>query len=39
LDRFGYIEERAAKSGLELDQCSLEQMDNWWEEVKKQKKV
>ena len=39
LERFGYIEKKAAESGLELSQCSLEQMDNWWEEVKKQKKV
>jgi tetrapyrrole methylase family protein/MazG family protein len=39
LHRFGYVEEKAAESGRELSQCSLEEMDCWWEEVKKRKKV
>ncbi len=38
LDRFRYIEEKAALSGRELAQCNLEQMDTWWEEIKKVEK-
>ncbi|MCL6610448.1 MAG: nucleoside triphosphate pyrophosphohydrolase [Peptococcaceae bacterium] len=36
--RFRYIEEKAALAGRELAECSLEQMDAWWEEIKKVEK-
>ncbi len=38
LQRFRYIEDKASSSGLELAECSLDQMDAWWEEVKKAEK-
>jgi len=37
--RFGHIEEKATKAGRGLDKCTLQQMDLWWEESKKAKKV
>ncbi|MFZ5642737.1 MAG: nucleoside triphosphate pyrophosphohydrolase [Bacillota bacterium] len=39
LQRFKYIEQKACESGRALADCSLDEMDFWWEEVKKQKKV
>ncbi len=36
--RFEYIEEQAEKSGTHIKNLSLEQMDNWWNEHKKNTK-
>ncbi len=32
--RFRYIEERLRRSGKELEQCTLEEMDELWDEAK-----
>ena len=32
--RFAYIEAQAAKQGVQVDDLSLEQMDQWWEQAK-----
>ncbi|MHB8157497.1 MAG: bifunctional methyltransferase/pyrophosphohydrolase YabN, partial [Desulfocucumaceae bacterium] len=39
IQRFSYVEQKAAESGRGLPECTLEEMDSWWEEVKKQKKA
>ncbi|MCL6477987.1 MAG: nucleoside triphosphate pyrophosphohydrolase [Peptococcaceae bacterium] len=36
--RFRYIEEKAALAGRQLADCSLEEMDSWWEEKKNMEK-
>jgi tetrapyrrole methylase family protein/MazG family protein len=33
--RFGYVEKMAVQNRKELSQCSLSEMDAWWEEAKK----
>jgi len=33
--RFGYVENMARHNGKELLQCSLSELDTWWEEAKK----
>lgn len=33
--RFGYIEERARQTGRELTSMTLEEMDRWWDEAKR----
>lgn len=38
IDRFHFIEQRAAQSGKKLSELTLEQMDKWWEEAKIYKK-
>ncbi len=38
IDRFRYVEQKAARAGKKLDGCSLEEMDDWWEEIKKVEK-
>jgi len=37
--RFSHIEKKAIKAGRGLGECTLEQMDLWWEEAKIAKKV
>ncbi|MFZ5595733.1 MAG: nucleoside triphosphate pyrophosphohydrolase [Bacillota bacterium] len=39
MHRFALVEGKAAKSGKRMEECSLEEMDKWWEEAKKDKKV
>ena len=36
--RFRQIEKRAASAGRQLSECSLSEMDVWWEEIKKVEK-
>lgn len=36
--RFGYVENMVRCNGKELSQCSLTELDSWWEEAKKQEK-
>ncbi|MFZ5650585.1 MAG: nucleoside triphosphate pyrophosphohydrolase [Bacillota bacterium] len=36
--RFRHVEEMAALSGRSLEECSLEEMDSWWDEAKKVEK-
>ena len=36
--RFSYIENKIAKNGKTIKEYSLEELDNWWEEAKKNKK-
>jgi len=36
--RFSYIENKARCAGMELPECSLSEMDTWWEEAKSQEK-
>ncbi|MFD3155543.1 nucleoside triphosphate pyrophosphohydrolase [Haloimpatiens sp. FM7330] len=38
ISRFQYIEQRAIEQGLKLQQMTLKEMDNLWNEAKKQKK-
>lgn len=33
--RFGYVEKRAAETGIPLKEIGLEQMEEWWQEAKK----
>ena len=35
MSRFGYIEEKALKSGKDLQAMTLEEMDGLWNEAKK----
>jgi tetrapyrrole methylase family protein/MazG family protein len=35
IDRFHYIEKRAAADGRRLEDMTLEEMDEWWEEAKR----
>ncbi|MGH7830752.1 MAG: nucleoside triphosphate pyrophosphohydrolase [Candidatus Binatia bacterium] len=37
-ERFRYIEEQATRSGRKLQEVPLQEMDGWWEEVKKAEK-
>jgi tetrapyrrole methylase family protein/MazG family protein len=34
-ERFHYLEERAARSGRKLHDVTLQEMDGWWDEIKK----
>ncbi|HHU43330.1 MAG: nucleoside triphosphate pyrophosphohydrolase [Bacillota bacterium] len=34
-ERFSYVEEMAKKSGKKLEECSLEQMEEWYQQSKK----
>jgi tetrapyrrole methylase family protein/MazG family protein len=36
--RFGFVEDKAWEKGYALKDCSLQQLDDWWEEAKKQEK-
>ena len=36
--RFAFIEEAARAAGRDLQQCTLEELDAWWEEAKKEEK-
>jgi len=36
--RFKYIEEMAREKGKDISECSLAEMDNWWEEAKELEK-
>ncbi|WP_205960484.1 nucleoside triphosphate pyrophosphohydrolase [Flammeovirga sp. MY04] len=38
ISRFNYIEDKMKEDGLSFDEASLEQMDKYWEESKKNKK-
>lgn len=37
--RFGYVEKMARLAGKKLSQCTLAELDMWWEEAKKQEKI
>ncbi|MDD4169015.1 MAG: nucleoside triphosphate pyrophosphohydrolase [Desulfotomaculaceae bacterium] len=37
--RFGYVENKVLHSGKKLSECSLSELDAWWEEAKKQEKT
>lgn len=39
LFRYRYIEKKALSTGRKLDECNLKEMDLWWEEAKRLKKV
>jgi tetrapyrrole methylase family protein/MazG family protein len=39
IGRFGYIEENIRNSGKKLSQCTLAELDAWWEEAKKQENM
>ena len=35
IDRFGYVEERARETGKELKDMALEEMEEFWQEAKR----
>ncbi len=37
--RFNYVEKMAGQAGKELSECTLSELDLWWEEAKKQEKI
>lgn len=39
IDRFEYVEKQALKSNRQLNDCTLKEMDEFWEEAKKEEKT
>ncbi len=39
VDRFGYVMQKAEQSGRPVSSFSLEKLDQWWEEAKKNRKM
>ncbi len=39
IDRFGYVMQKAEQSGRPVSSFSLEELDRWWEEAKKYRKM
>jgi len=37
--RFGYVEKMVRLAGRSFSQCTLAELDDWWEEAKKQEKI
>ncbi len=39
ISRFGYVEEKAKAAGKDFAELTLEQMDEWWEEAKRNERM